>query len=102
MVALLTLVSLVLLITPKTRKSEGVLPLTCGIVFLSLWIDKGFGLIIGGFVPNPFEEVHTYWPTIPESVITVGVWAVGLLILSMLYKIAISVRIETEGIEVTH
>ena len=95
-------VSLVMLWVPAIRRNEGTLVLACVMLFISLWIDKGFGLIIGGFVPNPFEEVHTYWPTMPEAMITLGVWAIGFLVLSMLYKIAITVREETAGIEIEH
>jgi len=96
------LVSLFMLWVPGIRKSEVLLTLACVMLFISLWIDKGFGLIIGGFVPNPFEEVHTYWPTMPETMITVGIWAIGFLVLSLLYKIAITVREETAGIEIEH
>lgn len=95
-------VSLVMLLVPSFRKNEKALVFACIILFISLWIDKGFGLIIGGFVPNPMEEVHTYWPTYPEAMITVGVWAVGFLILTFLYKIAVSVREQTAGIEIEH
>ncbi len=98
----LAVVALLLLVIPAARKNEGTLSLACVALFISLWIDKGFGLIIGGFVPNPFEEVHPYWPTMPESLITLGVWAIGFLVLSMLYKIAISVRERTAGIEIEH
>ncbi|HSB33021.1 MAG TPA: menaquinol oxidoreductase, partial [Nitrospirota bacterium] len=84
------------------RKKEGLLASACVMLFISLWIDKGFGLVIGGFVPNPFEEVHPYWPTMPEALITLGVWSIGFLVLSMLYKIAISVREATAGIEIEH
>jgi len=98
----LAIISLALLVIPAARKNEGTLALACVALFVSLWIDKGFGLIIGGFVPNPFEEVHPYWPTRPEVLITLGVWAIGLLVLSMLYKIAISVRERTAGIELDH
>jgi Ni/Fe-hydrogenase subunit HybB-like protein len=94
--------SLLLLVFPATRKNEKSLIFACIMLFISLWIDKGFGLIIGGFVPNPLEEVHTYWPTMPETLITIGVWSIGFLILSMLYKIAISVREQTAGIEIEH
>lgn len=48
------------------------------------------------------NEVLTYWPTLSEMWITIGIWSIGLLILSMLYKIAITVRIETEGLEIEH
>ncbi len=49
---ILAVASLVLLITPQTRKNEKTLALTCGMVFLSLWIDKGLGLIVGGSCPR--------------------------------------------------
>lgn len=85
-------VSLALLIPPATRKNETTLVLACITLFVSLWIDKGFGLVIGGFIPNPFETVTDYWPTRPETIISVGVWAAGLLILTVLYKVAVGVR----------
>jgi Ni/Fe-hydrogenase subunit HybB-like protein len=95
-------VSLLMLLIPGMRKREGTLALACVLLFISLWIDKGFGLIIGGFVPNMLNEIRTYWPTRQESIITLGIWAIGFLVLTMLYKIAISVREETVGIEVEH
>jgi molybdopterin-containing oxidoreductase family membrane subunit len=95
-------ISLVMLWVPKIRKNEGLLALACIMLFASLWIDKGFGLIIGGFVPNPFEEVNPYWPTYPETMITIGVWAIGFLVLTFLYKIAITVREQTAGVEIDH
>jgi Ni/Fe-hydrogenase subunit HybB-like protein len=99
---ILAVLALVLLVFPQLRKKESLLAFACVSLFISLWIDKGFGLIIGGFVPNPFEEVHPYWPTMPEALITLGVWAIGLLVLSMLYKIAVSVRERMSGIEIEH
>ena len=50
------------------------------------------GLIVGGFVPNPFEVVTEYAPTVPELLITLGVWAIGFFVLTVLYKIAVSVK----------
>ncbi|MCX5717770.1 MAG: polysulfide reductase NrfD [Nitrospirae bacterium] len=99
---ILAVVSLLLLIFPATRRNEATLAIAAAMVFISLWIDKGFGLIIGGFVPNMFEKVTEYWPTLPEVLITIGVWATGFLVLTILYKIAISVREETAGIEIEH
>jgi len=87
--------SLVLLVFPSLRKNEKILAFACVMLFTSLWIDKGFGLVIGGFVPNMFEGITEYWPTLPEAVITLGVWAIGLLVLTVLYKVAVSVREET-------
>ena len=99
---ILAVASLVLLINPVWRRSEPLLATACVSLFVSLWIDKGFGLIVGGFVPNMFEQVRPYWPTLPEATISMGVWAIGLFVLSALYKIAVTVREETAGIEIEH
>jgi len=100
--AILAVISLVLLIVPKTRNTEKTLLAACGAVFASLWIDKGFGLVVGGFVPNPFGTITEYWPTLPESFIVLAVWAIGALVLTILYKVAISIREENAGIEIEH
>ncbi len=90
----LAIVALVLLINPSTRQRTNTLVVACVAVFVSVWIDKGLGLIVPGFIPSPTGEVFEYWPTVPEVLITLGVWALGFLILTILYKIAISVREE--------
>ncbi|MDZ4383123.1 MAG: NrfD/PsrC family molybdoenzyme membrane anchor subunit [Thermodesulfovibrionia bacterium] len=89
--------ALILLVNPNMRKKESTLVLACVTVFISLWIDKGFGLVVGGFVPNPFGRITEYWPTLPEALIALGVWAIGFLILSILYKVAVTVREETSS-----
>ncbi len=92
---ILAIVSLIILLNPNTRKKENMLAVACVAVFISLWIDKGFGLVVGGFVPNMFERVTEYWPSLPEALITLGIWSIGFLILTILYKIAIAVREQT-------
>lgn len=92
--ALLACGSLVLLIIPRLRQRESLLALACCGVFLSLWIEKGLGLVITGFVPSPLEAITDYVPTGPEVAITIGVWTMGLLLITIFYKIFISVRTE--------
>jgi molybdopterin-containing oxidoreductase family membrane subunit len=89
---LLAVLSLVLLINPKTRKKETTLILACIAIFGSIWIDKGLGMIVTGFIPTPLGTVADYWPTIPELMITVGVYAVGMLLVTVFYKIALAVK----------
>ncbi len=93
--AVTAVVALVLLIIPRTRKREPILALACCLVFLSLWIEKGLGLVITGFIPSPLEAITDYIPTGPEIAVTIGVWALGLLIVTVLYKIFVAVRTET-------
>ena len=93
----LIVIALVLLINPVTRKSENILLLACGAVFVSMMIEKGMAFLIGGFVPNTFKKVTEYVPTLPELLITIGVWSIGALILTILYKIVISVKEEVRA-----
>lgn len=88
----LALVALALLLNPKTRKNQKYLTIACSFVFVAMMIDKGLSLIIGGFVPNAFEGITEYLPTVPELMISVGVWAIGGLILTVLYKMAVGVK----------
>ncbi|MBD3233732.1 MAG: menaquinol oxidoreductase [candidate division Zixibacteria bacterium] len=89
---ILAVVSLILLINPKTRRNETVLGFACFFVFLSIWIDKGLGMVVTGFVPNPLGKVIEYWPTFPEIMISLGVYAIGIFLITVFYKIALSVR----------
>jgi Ni/Fe-hydrogenase subunit HybB-like protein len=79
--------SLVLLIVPRYRQNPSLLAIACGMVFLSLWMDKGMGLIVAGFVPSPLGAVTEYAPSLPEALISLGIWAAGMLILTVLCKI---------------
>jgi len=85
------------LVNPKLRKNETTLAALCGMVIITTYIDKGLGLISGGFIPNPLEQVTEYWPTVPEAIITLGVWAMGFLILTVLYKVAVSIKEEIKS-----
>jgi molybdopterin-containing oxidoreductase family membrane subunit len=87
-------IAAILLVNPAFRKNENTLALLCSLVILTTWIDKGLGLMTGGFVPNPLEKVTEYWPTVPEAIITLGVWALGFLVLTLLYKVAVSIKEE--------
>ncbi len=91
---LLAVLSLVLLVTPRWRTNERTLAAACVMVFLSLWIEKGLGLVVGGFLPSPLGHVTRYVPTLPEGSITLAIWAVGALLITVLYKIALAVREE--------
>jgi molybdopterin-containing oxidoreductase family membrane subunit len=90
--SILAIVSLIVLINPKTRGNYGWLKFGCVAVVASLWIDKGLGMVIAGFVPNPLGKVVHYWPTAPEFMISLAIYAVGALVLTGLYKIALEIR----------
>ena len=93
----LMLIAILLLLIPTCRRNEGVLAVTCVMLFAGTWIDKGMGMIAGGFVPNPLHEVNEYMPSAPEVAITLGVWAVGFIVLTILFKMATGVKEEAAG-----
>jgi Ni/Fe-hydrogenase subunit HybB-like protein len=90
--AILAVVSLILLLVPSWRKNEKLLLWASIFVFLSIWLDKGLGMIVAGLTPNPLGYVTTYWPTLIEFTITIGIFALGALVITGLYKIALTVR----------
>ena len=81
---------------PKWRNNLIVLAVACGLVLGCTWIDKGLGLMAGGFIPNPLHEITEYFPNHIEILIALGLYALGALILTFLYKIALGVRWEVE------
>jgi molybdopterin-containing oxidoreductase family membrane subunit len=86
--------SALLLLLPVTRQNNAWLVAACIGVFGSLWIEKGLTLVVTGFVPSPLEHVIEYAPTVPEVFIALGIWATGFLILTLLYKIALTVKLD--------
>ena len=88
----MAVIALVALLVPALRNDRRILVVAAALVFGSLWLDKGMGLIVAGFVPSPLGHVTAYMPTAPELAIVVGVWAIGALILTVFYKIVTSVR----------
>lgn len=92
----LAVFALVILLNPKMRRNDGALLLACVAVFVSMLIEKGISFVVGGFIPNPFETVTEYVPTLPEIMVSLGIWAVGLFLLSVFYKLVISVKAEVE------
>ncbi|MCG8335857.1 MAG: polysulfide reductase NrfD [Proteobacteria bacterium] len=88
------LFAIVLLINPALRRNTTILAVACISIFASLWIDKGISLIIGGFAITPFETITEYTPGFYEVLVTIGIYSIGALILTVLYKAALGVKRE--------
>jgi len=92
MSVVISLGAILLLLVPAARKNKSWLVVGLVGVFIGSWIDKGLGLIVGGFIPSPLNKVTEYAPTLPELVISVGIFALGALIITVLYKMVVEVR----------
>ncbi|MDR1604946.1 MAG: polysulfide reductase NrfD [Gracilibacteraceae bacterium] len=95
--ALLAFFGILLLTVPKWRRGKKTLPAALVAVFAACWLDKGLGLILGGFVPNSFERVVEYIPTVNEILVVMGVYGIGFFVLTILYKVAVAIRETGKG-----
>lgn len=86
-------IATILLMVPRTRKNLVTLNAACMLLFAGIWTEKGMGLILPAFIPSPLGEVAEYWPSNPEVVISISIWALGALIFTMLAKIAIQIEV---------
>lgn len=84
------MIAAAILISPAARRIVW-LNAACAMAFVGIWIEKGLGLIIPGFLPTPLGEIIEYVPTLNESMICVGIWAFGLLIFSWMLRLAIPI-----------
>ena len=84
-------ISAVLLMRPNVHQHLRTLDIACVLVFIAIWIEKGMGLIIPGFIPSTLHEWVEYLPSATEWKVTAGIWAGGLLIYTLLLKVAIPV-----------
>jgi Ni/Fe-hydrogenase subunit HybB-like protein len=94
----LTIGAVTLLLIPKIRRQEKYLAVLCVAVVTAIWIEKGLAMVVTGFIPSPLGKITEYSPTAPEIAITLGVYALGFFVLTVLYRIVLSVR---ERVQVT-
>lgn len=88
----LACIAFLILIAPVSRRNDKALIAGCVLTVLSVWMEKGIGLVITGFIPSPLDEIPGYYPTLFEVLICIGVYAAGFLVLTIFYKIVTSVR----------
>jgi molybdopterin-containing oxidoreductase family membrane subunit len=88
---ILNITAFVLFLIPKTREHFTTLNMACVFMIIGIYIEKGMGLVIPGFIPDTLGEIYEYMPSTPEVLIALGVWATGALLYTLLLKFAIPV-----------
>jgi Ni/Fe-hydrogenase subunit HybB-like protein len=91
-ITLSVLATLALTIHPLRRRLP-VLYTACGALFLAIVIEKGMGTIIPGFVPDPWGRISEYSPTWVELMVTMGIYAFGAFVFTVLAKAAIPIEL---------
>lgn len=85
------LVGATLFYLPAALERGLIRPVACVLCISGIWIEKGMGLIIPGFIPSTLHEIVEYTPSLVEWKVTVGIWAFGLLVLTLLLKLIAAV-----------
>lgn len=99
---LMNITAFFLFLFPKTRENFTTLNIGCVLIIMGVYIEKGMGLVVPGFVPDALGEIYEYSPTKSEILVTMGIWACGALLYTLLLKFAIPIytgklRFETKG-----
>ncbi len=85
------LLAVLLLLRHGVDRKPAQLVVACVLCFTGVWIEKGMGLIVPGFIPSTLHEIVEYQPSLVEWQVTAGVWALGLLVLTAGLKVALPV-----------
>lgn len=80
-----------LFLFPATRKNVVTLNLGCLLIYASVYIEKGMGLVIPAFVPDTLGEVYEYVPTLHELRIGAAIFSIGFLVFTLLCKVAVPI-----------
>jgi Ni/Fe-hydrogenase subunit HybB-like protein len=90
-IALNVMATITLMIHPFRRSFRFLIPAAV-VLFVAVWIEKGLGLVIPGFLPSPLGEIVEYTPTWVELAVTAGIWAMGLFVLTVLVRVALPIE----------
>lgn len=91
-IALMVFATVVLTIHPLRRNPRWLMT-ACVLLFVGIWIEKGMGLVIPGFIPSPLGELVEYSPTWVELAVTAGVWAFGLFVVTLLVRVGVPIEL---------
>src|SRR6056297_3730921 len=87
----MNLVAVVILTIHPLRRQRRFLNIACVLAFFGIWIEKGMGFVVPGFIPTPLGEVFEYSPTAVEVTVSAGIWAFGALVFTLLAKSSIAI-----------
>lgn len=87
------LAAFILFLIPRTRKNWVTLNLGCLLIYSSVYIEKGMGLIIPGLTPDVLGEIYEYRPSVTEVFVAAGIFSVGFLVFTLMLKVAVPIML---------
>ena len=100
------IVAATILVIPALARRLALLNIACVLAIVGIWIEKGMGLVIPGFIPSPMGSIVEYTPSLNETLVCLGIWAFGVLLYSWMLRLAIPIMNgtftkDTENLEPT-
>jgi molybdopterin-containing oxidoreductase family membrane subunit len=89
---LMELFAIFVLLTPNLRNNWKFMRVACVMAIVGIWVEKGMGLIVPGFIPTPLGDLVEYTPSKIEILVSLGIWSFGALIFTMYGKVAIAIE----------
>ena len=86
----MNVIAAIILLTPA-RRHPLALTASCAMIVVGIWIEKGLGFVVPGFIPSTLGDFVQYLPTFNEILLCVGIWAFGLLLYTLFLKGAIPI-----------
>jgi Ni/Fe-hydrogenase subunit HybB-like protein len=84
------LIAMFILILPLSRSLKW-LDVACVLSIVGIWIEKGMGLVVPGFIPTPLGEIVEYSPSLNETLVCLGIWAFGILTYTIFLRMAVPI-----------
>ncbi|GLH71868.1 menaquinol oxidoreductase [Geothrix limicola] len=82
-------IAFLLFLIPKTRMNWTTLNIGCVLIYASVYIEKGMGLIIPGLTPDALGEIYVYRPSFTEVAVAAGIFSLGALVFTVMLKAAV-------------
>lgn len=79
--------------TPRLHRNPKVLQVACAAAIVGVWVEKGMGLVIPGFIPSTLGEIVEYSPSFTEFCVSAAIWAMGALVYTLLLKAAVPIEL---------
>jgi len=85
-------VAVTILMNHYLRSKPFLFNTACVLTVIGVWVEKGMGLVIPGFIPTPLGEIFEYLPNSTEVSISLGIWAFGVLTFTLLARAGMAVE----------
>ena len=84
--------AMVAFLVPSLYRNTKVLVAASLAATVGIWVEKGMGLIVPGFIPTPSGALVEYGPSVIEFFVCLGIWALGAFVFTVLAKVAIAIQ----------